>query len=371
MKKINISLGLAVISLCLMTNNLQAQVTIGSNGDAAEAAILDLKTQDALNPQGPNTDDNRTSATGGLILPRVKLIDLHTMEPVIPKDDPDWLDSAGFIRKLNAGLMVYNLTSNEVFRPGIYTWNGESWITPATMNFSADGGVSKTGDSVVIGGAFKRNVDFDNKEHELSLDPPGKLHMAVPVILSSQLTYRHGKFGMGKVLMSDNAGNVTWEDNTTSTPETPTGVLSAAGTTHTVNECRNKWFNTNTYIKLPAGRWMIMVTMLVSAYDRNNPNNPNPRDRYWLRSSFIRENETAPNSSYFIGSSYISGNIGQGYNIITVYVVLENKVKDTRFYYCIGQAEVGEGSNASVVLNRVASKDWGENSIVAFSLVDK
>ncbi len=111
-------------------SHLQAQVTIGSGIEPTKAALLELKTQQTAGAVPSVIDDaNITSTTGGLLLPRVKLVDVNTMEPFIADDNADWVANTNSIKEKLAGLMVYNLTNDGTFYPGVYTWNGLTWMT--------------------------------------------------------------------------------------------------------------------------------------------------------------------------------------------------------------------------------------------------
>lgn len=118
---------IAFIFLCNVTIKTRAQVTIGSDKAPAQAAILELKTQDA-------DAQNVTSQMGGLGLPRVQLLNKTTLEPFIP-NDANFNSNAGKVKDLHVGLTVYNLTSNlstendlnKRFRQGIYVWDGNQW----------------------------------------------------------------------------------------------------------------------------------------------------------------------------------------------------------------------------------------------------
>ena len=106
----------------LTVNWAQAQVTIGTEKPSEQAALLDLKSQEP-------TSDNMTSTTGGLLLPRVELVDVQTLEPFVPTTDAAWIDATSkeTLSKEHAGLEVYNLTDNTTFKPGSYVWNGKQW----------------------------------------------------------------------------------------------------------------------------------------------------------------------------------------------------------------------------------------------------
>lgn len=64
-----------------------------------------------------------TSDKGGLLLPRVQLVNLASLEPFITGADAE--------TKLSlAGLMVYNIAvSGDKIYPAFYIWSGTSWET--------------------------------------------------------------------------------------------------------------------------------------------------------------------------------------------------------------------------------------------------
>ena len=113
---------------------LQAQVTIGSNIKPSRAVLLELKTRQgaAGTVSSVSDEDNITSGLGdgGLLLPRVKLVSISTLEPFIPDNDPDFLSNADNMKERLAGLMVYNITNNAgTLYPAVYSWNGVNWVT--------------------------------------------------------------------------------------------------------------------------------------------------------------------------------------------------------------------------------------------------
>lgn len=128
MKKIyTLILLLSIISV------LQAQVTIGSGIPPTKAALLDLKTRQAesiVNNVGD--DENISSETGGLLLPRVKLVSTNNLEPFISTLDDDWTDATKqkALRMSLVGLTVYNIASvGTSLYPALYTWDGFKWTT--------------------------------------------------------------------------------------------------------------------------------------------------------------------------------------------------------------------------------------------------
>ncbi|GAB6012537.1 hypothetical protein [Viscerimonas tarda] len=357
---------LTAFCLALIVSNIQAQVTIGMETSPARAALLELKTQEAANPPDANNDANVTSTRGGLLLPRVKLMNPATLEPFISVSDTDWVDSIRTrIKELHAGLTVYNLTDDAAFKSGFYTWNGRRWIRAGSFSLATGNGLWQTNGVFRLGGILTKPTTIDHDQHSFSLSGAGAVDAGVPVHLSGPLTYTHGQPEKGKVLTSDATGNASWQDDITIPHITPMAVFSSSGSSLTFSSYINTWVNTDTYISLPQGRWMIMVTMLVNVAHVSNSS------RYWLESTFVREGQQAPDPADYIGSTQlISGSLNGGFNIISGHVVLENKsINAVKFYYCVGQGKMLGGSS-SAALDGIGSNQWGENSIVAFSLVE-
>lgn len=119
----------------LTTGCLYGQVAVGTEKAREKAALLELS-----NPES-NTDD-ATSIKGGMLLPRVVLVSLQTLEPFVSTTDAEWMNAAKkeVIMKEHTGLEVYNLTDNTVMQPGTYVWNGTEWeplfkaLTPRVLH---------------------------------------------------------------------------------------------------------------------------------------------------------------------------------------------------------------------------------------------
>jgi hypothetical protein len=156
MKKIILSTLILFISVPM----LKSQVTIGSSKEPAKGALLDLKTK---NPDSDNVtvDDN---GSGGLVLARVRLVDKNTLEPFIPTTDSDWQNKEVEMKKLHVGMMVYNLTSNGDFSPGVYVWNGLEWIKD---EINATNGLTKTSDNIQLGGTLNTSTTIDQGTNPL------------------------------------------------------------------------------------------------------------------------------------------------------------------------------------------------------------
>ena len=109
-----------IMVLGVLSVSVQGQVTIGSVETPEKAALLDLKTQ------SPDAD-NATTNKGGLLLPRVKLVNPLTLEPFIVNATADEKHS-------HTGLTVYNVTHDETagLESGHYYWNGLMWVKMVT-----------------------------------------------------------------------------------------------------------------------------------------------------------------------------------------------------------------------------------------------
>ncbi len=105
-------------SFLFLTSSIVAysQVTIGSALKPTKAALLELKTQE------PN-EQNITSNVGGLLLSRVALENLKTLDPFVQPTSENYEKA----KRENTGLFVYNVTNNDTFIPGLYCWDGDKW----------------------------------------------------------------------------------------------------------------------------------------------------------------------------------------------------------------------------------------------------
>lgn len=139
-----------------------AQVTIGSVSPPVKAALLDLKTKDTIGP------DN-VSADKGLLLPRVKLSDLTSLEPLV-------ISATTGEKKDLAGLQVYNMNETSPFSKGVYIWNGESWdlyhqpITGSSSGLEAGNGISLSSPALRLGGVLTEATSIDLADHNLNFE---------------------------------------------------------------------------------------------------------------------------------------------------------------------------------------------------------
>lgn len=115
------------IASTLLIETAKAQVTIGSSLYPETAALLELKSQEA-------DAKNITSTTGGMILSRVGLESLTTLEPFITPSTPDYIKQ----KRSHTGLLVYNVNSTDKIKPGLYIWDGDKWNMMITSSNSSN-----------------------------------------------------------------------------------------------------------------------------------------------------------------------------------------------------------------------------------------
>jgi hypothetical protein len=170
---------LRITGICLVMFfgyiHLNAQVSVGVDAPPVRAALLDLKDRVA-------SADTVSSSSGGLVLPRVKLVDKTTLEPFIATNAPEW-DNANRAKSKNdhIGLTVYNLADNTDFDQGIYVWSGNEWkILQVESNYIylPSFNLKWNDTSVDLFNIYKNNLNFaTNSKYKSST---GSLRVAFP-----------------------------------------------------------------------------------------------------------------------------------------------------------------------------------------------
>ncbi|MDR2498311.1 MAG: hypothetical protein LBD28_02600 [Tannerellaceae bacterium] len=354
-------------ALFIGSSPLHAQTTIGSNGSPARAALLDLKTQDAINPPNANDAQNVSSLTGGLILPRVKLSNRFTLEPFISTTDPDWTNNASSkIKEKHAGLMVFNINNSAPpLKVGVYIWNGSSWIMPAPKAVTLGNGITMNGSNMQLDLQLKKSVAF-NTANELRLSGSNPLNVATPVRLNNTFYYPHNAPKKDQVIMSDADGNAIWKNNNTIPVVAPVARFDPNGADVLLND-KTTVVNTYAWITLPPGRWLVMVTMLAVVGSTQEA------ARYWMETTFFKDGTNTFDPGIFVGNNNkISGHVFLNYNIISGYVIIHNKSNSRATYtYRVTRTETiqSTGSSGPNAYNFGGDDYWSENSIVAFALV--
>jgi hypothetical protein len=353
-----------------------AQTTIGSGGPAARGALLELKTMEPASPANLTDNANVTSASGGLLLPRVKLTNPLTLDPLIPDADPDWLDAGVTkIKERHVGLTVYNLTSSKDFKPGVYSWNGSRWSPVIFTTLRPGNGVTLTGDTFKLGGQLIKPAIVRQGDFTTRISGPDSLLMSAPATLSGPLRFVDGNERAGYVLMSDAEGNAGWEDPQI-LPPTPLATITDNSSVYKFTDINNgKWRETGAYVILPQGRWFVAVTMHAKLGGGGLDRTGNYNDWIWLRSSFFAEGESQLDKSYFEGPGcYVSGRLSNGSSIINGHLVIKHdSPAPVKFRYMMGAAEAGAGilSDVSKIeVSEFASSKHKASSIVVFALAE-
>jgi hypothetical protein len=192
---------------------VHAQVTIGSGLEPQRGALLDVKSKDAATPGGETTDQNG----GGILMPRVELVDINSLEPFIAAGDQDAATKAN-----HKGLVVYNLTDTGGFAAGPYSWDGTKWVGGADANDIKD----YTGStSIILNGTTITRAELtgdvtagaDSNTTLIANDAVNSAKIADGSILGEDIadktipaTKLQGGPTAGQVLTSAQDGSVNW-----------------------------------------------------------------------------------------------------------------------------------------------------------------
>lgn len=299
-KRLTVLLSMTLLALGTSIE-LQAQMTVGSDTEPSRAALLDVKTQ---NPDG----NNLTSTVGGVVLPRVKLVNINTLEPFIEDNDPD----ITMLKKSHVGLTVYNLNKTTPFALGIYVWDGQKWIKKGSgsTSFSVGNGLTLSGNEIKLGGSLEEsttisqttnNFNFStgsdglwkinendffikgNGDVGIGTNTPsvkldingntnndGKITVSGDTDLKSNTTIE-GSFtynnngSAGKYLMAkDDAGTAEWVSLSMSDAIVVTGTAVGGGN-QSIPYTTAPYYSSSQYITLSPGRWLVKMTFLLRA----------------------------------------------------------------------------------------------------------
>lgn len=121
---------LIIILFSTVSAAAYSQVTIGSDMPPEAGALLDLKTEYS-GKLGMGVTN-----VGGLLLPRVELVSINTLEPLVEASVANHEEQ----KRKHTGLLVYNLKvdTDKGLKKGIYTWDGEQWKTTSDESVKKD-----------------------------------------------------------------------------------------------------------------------------------------------------------------------------------------------------------------------------------------
>ncbi|MDL2215000.1 hypothetical protein LJC00_02280 [Dysgonomonas sp. OttesenSCG-928-M03] len=144
--------GITLFLMCIYILPGYSQVTIGSGLEPVKAAIVDVKEKTPVLPI-TNDEENETVTSGGILMPRVFLGSLQSLDPIL-----DASSAANPQEQLkHVGLLVYNMNEDplESLVKGMYYWSGSDWKLLMTGDVASTGPWYKVG----VGTNSKLNID--------------------------------------------------------------------------------------------------------------------------------------------------------------------------------------------------------------------
>ena len=165
MKLVIKTLILHLIVIIAMSNFsiLTAQVTIGSNLSPRTGALLDLKE---TNTSG----NNLANSTKGLLLPRVSLVSLQSLVPLV-------ISATEEEKKQSTGMVVYNMQETPELSTGFNIWDGTQWISVSNAGCPPDVVADFTVVSATVRGTYIKGVELTPLNYlniVLDISVPGK-----------------------------------------------------------------------------------------------------------------------------------------------------------------------------------------------------
>jgi hypothetical protein len=158
----------------------------------------------------------------------------------------------------------------------------------------------------------------------------------------------------GQVLSTNSSGQVVWQNNIAITP-IAIGVMNNTAPSNAVNSAN---YNTGTYIDLPAGKWVVNATMLLTKTGSFLANDA----ALWIRAGF-----STSSSSYISAGNILSGSLvgPSQFGLMNGIVVINNASGSIQRYYLwrLTSQPYGSATGAEVIDNFAGA--WGENQIVA------
>jgi hypothetical protein len=107
---------------------------------------------------------------GGIVLPRVELENINTLDPFILSTSTDWALNSGIYKKDLVGLTVYNLTTTSPFIEGLYLWNGTKWTL---ANSDVENGLRVDDNKIKLGGDLIETTTIKIDGEDLTFDLKG------------------------------------------------------------------------------------------------------------------------------------------------------------------------------------------------------
>jgi hypothetical protein len=402
-----------------------AQITIGSGSPPVKAAILDLKTIEAIGA------DN-VSADKGLLLPRVNLTDLGSLEPFVTSATAE-------DKKNLTGLQVYNMNDSIPFSKGIYIWYGDSWTLyrqPTTSSFSelkAGNGISQPASALRLGGALteattinlaNNNLIFGQTTGNFSINTNAltvsglntgigalpsagsKLTVGGNMLIRDSLIVNDAVSSLRQTTITDSlwirnpapsidgryilkskdaAGTTEWVPFTDILNYNDASYKEATMTGGGLTLTQTQWNLTTATaqhripgfeLKLPPGLWLVYLSVVVEPSPASaNVQNPiwgRFRFEHWNGSTYTEPSTTQTAAVARIGALNVSDRVYANVtkNVIKGYLILRINGTERTLHLCVGQRSTASGYAAWTGTTSVIIGDPNDpqNYAVAFPL---
>ena len=274
-------------------------------------------------------------------------------------------NSAAFTERariINDGEYGMQLTGRMVLRTG--TQSAGLWLndnanstTPAFIGMVTDNHVGFYG--AVNGWSLVTNT-LNGNTGIGTLAPSEKLE------INGKIKITDGTQATGRVLVSDATGVGTWTNNIALTPAVQ-GTFAGGGVTFgngTPSGGSTAWFYANTYIDLPAGKWMVFGTYLL--------NGTLPADAgVFIRTTFSDSNTgSGACSPNVISGCLLSGTLlgPVGFSLANGQTVINNTTGTAKRYYMWANMEKFGTTPTAFNLNAIGSNFWSENQLTAIPM---
>ena len=188
---------------CLVTERIRGQVTIGSGNTPAIGMVLEIKEiePDVDSFTKPLDLKNKTVVSGGLGLPRVRLVSKNTLEPFLLSPDADE-------KALHTGLMVYNVNEDN-FCLGLHIWEGTKWEYLKEVDAAPQKIVDSRDNEVYVYKTFDKAGDWFIQNLRYSGGGEGKNPNLGAAILDYGKLYTWAESTSNKVNVADEANDAT------------------------------------------------------------------------------------------------------------------------------------------------------------------
>ena len=236
--------------------------------------------------------------------------------------------------------------------------NNTNTTTPATV-------ATESTDDVVVDATGKVGIGTSTPTQKLDIE--GSAH------ISTQIYDGNNAPGANGQVISSDGTKIKWVNNIAITPAVLATLSTTSNTITLAPGGRHVY--TGSYLELPAGKWSVQVTMLLSSTTDGNNGVVPDGEGYWVRSFFsdtnINHTGTPLYSPDYIGSPLISGSLigPTRYSLLTGTVIINNTSgAKKKYYYFESNPEWYGNGVGTYTLRNFGTSLWQENQIVAYPM---